>query len=115
MNIINSMMVQELMKLTEELSEEFRELCRSLGVEVSLHFHSLGLEESVVEKPNGKVYRYLQLKAVFAPKYTKTRSRTLKTYRLDEAPVEELKRLINLYRAIKHAGHLLNALQALDR
>lgn len=105
--------VEELKELYEELYDEFKALSQALGVSVSLDFHSLGVEELVIERKN-KTYSYLQLKAVYSSKKEKTKSRTLRSYRIDECPLEELKRLVDLYKAIKHCEHLLNVLRDLN-
>lgn len=76
--------------ILEELKAELPEDLQDLPYE------TIAVEEVAVRK-KGKVYRYIHLKGY---RYGKTE--TIKSYPIAEADIEELNRLVKLYRAVKH-------------
>jgi len=87
--------------ILEELKAELPEDLQDLPYE------TIAVEEVQIRK-KGKVYRYIHLKGY---RYGKTE--TLKSYPIAEADIEELNRLVKLYRAVKHFSKALDYMHML--
>ncbi len=86
----------------EELKAELPEDLQDLPYE------TIAVEEVHIRK-KGKVYRYIHLKGY---RYGKTE--TIESYPVASADIEELQRLVKLYRAVKHFSKALDYMHALS-
>jgi len=87
--------------ILEELKAELPEDLRDFPYE------TIAVEIVEVRK-KGKVYKYVHLKGY---RYGKTQ--TLKSYPIASADIEELQRLVKLYRALKHLNKSLDYMHSL--
>ena len=87
--------------ILEELKAELPDDLRDIPYE------TIATEEVQIRK-KGKIYRYIHLKGY---RYGKTE--TLKSYPIAEADIEELNRLVKLYRAVKHFSKALDYMHML--
>lgn len=106
---VGDKLIPNIEKTFEELKSELQNLCKACGLEdlTHLNYHSLSLVESYVVR-KGKTYKRLQLKA-FYTKNGKLRSKTLKSFKPEEAP-PQLQTLVLLYRGLKHFSKALDYL-----
>ncbi|MEM2947134.1 MAG: hypothetical protein QXN96_02715 [Candidatus Bathyarchaeia archaeon] len=86
----------------EELKAELPEELQSMPYE------TIAMEEVIIRK-KGKVYKYIHLKGY---RYGKTK--TIKSYPMEEADTKELQRLVNLYRTVKHFSKALDYMHMLN-
>lgn len=92
----------------DALEYEFIELVSHLNIRdnnlETFSYETIAVEETRIRKKTKKgerEYVYIQLKGY------NTKTHTIKTYTPEEAPMQDLTRLINLYRAIRHLRRAL--------
>lgn len=97
--------ISEYYETLEYILEELRaELPEELQ---TLPYETIATEEVQIKK-KGKVYRYIHLKG-----YRHGKTETLESYPIDSADIEELNRLVKLYRTVKHLNKALDYLHML--
>jgi len=95
-------MREELEKIIATLEEDIRELCVKLGIRdlTKSPYYTIAISPTAVNI-KGKSYERLQLKG-YIGEQKKVRSETIKSWKKEDAPVDKLTRLINLYRAFRY-------------
>ncbi|NPB06930.1 MAG: hypothetical protein GXO03_04915 [Aquificae bacterium] len=106
---------EELERLLKRLKRSLKRLCRQEGIEDLSHlrYHTVALSEAVYRSPGGKTYRRYQLKAYYADG-RRQRTKTVKSWREDDLP-QSVKRIVALYRAVKHIQRALKSLNELPK
>ena len=106
---VRAKLIPNLEKTFEELKSELKNLCKACGLQdlTALEYHSLSVVETNVIR-RGKAYKRIQLKAYYT-KNGKLRSKTLKSFKPEEAP-RQLQKIVLLYRGLRHFSKALDYL-----
>lgn len=97
--------VERLTEVLRDVLAEIKEICELLRVEdlSVLRYETIAIAVSEVKaktkKAGTKKYKYIQLKGYYYHgSGNKTDSKTIKVWRVSEAPISHLRRLVRLYR-----------------